>query len=238
MKRTRSLSAAPSGRKLKRRKAMTKEEAVAYTTQASTAVIPRSLVPRGMPQSMTVKLKYYEAVAVNPISGAITSIGIRANSCFDPYVPVGGHQPKGLDQYFALYDTAVVIASRISAKLVSAVAGDMGIFGISLRSDSTPATTILEYVEDAKCSWAVSGNVSTVNQEVVNDYRPNWFGPGIRGMNDDELHFTAGADSSKQAYFHVFYGPVNSSLDAPAATLQIMTEYTIKFFEPNTLPSS
>jgi len=236
MKRARSLSV--SGRALKRRRAMTKEEAVAYTTQASTAVVPRSLVPRGMPKSMTVKLKYYEAVAVNPISGAISSIGIRANSCFDPYVNTGGHQPKGMDQYFALYDTGVVIASRISVKLVSATAGDMGIFGVSLRNDATYATTILEYVEDPKCSWAISGNVSTVNQEVVNDYRPSWFGPGIRGMNDDELHFTAGADAEKQAYFHVFYGPANTSLDAPGATLEIMTEYTIKFFEPNTLPSS
>lgn len=217
---------------------MTKAESVAYMTGATTSVVPRSLVPRGMPRSMIVTLKYYEAVAVNPVSGAISVFSIRANSCFDPYVPIGGHQPKGLDQYFALYDNAVVVASKISIKLVSATAGDMGIFGISLRNDATSATTLLEYIEDPKCSWAVSGNVSTVNQEAINDYRPGWFGTGVSPQNDDELHFTSGVDATKVAYYHCFYGPVNTSADAPAATIQAVTEYTIKFFEPNTLPSS
>lgn len=187
---------------------------------------------------MTVKLRYHETIAVNPTSGAASAIAFRANSCYDPYVPAGGHQPKGLDQYFALYDKAVVTSSKCVLKCVTGAAGEFGIFGVSLRNDATTETAILPYAEDPTCVWAMMGNVSTANQECVSSYERSWFGTREAAVDDEELHFTSSFDAGKVAYYHCWYGPTNSSLDAPAASMIAFIEYTITFFEPNTLPVS
>lgn len=223
---------------MKRRKAMTTEEAIAYTSSASTAVLHRTLVPRGIPRKMTVTLKYYENLAPDPAAGACVAYAFRANSCYDPYVPAGGHQPRGLDQYFNLYDKAVITVSKVTVKCLQPIAGSCGLFGVSLRNDSATEVTPVLYIEDAKSTWAAVGNASSVNQECVLDFNHKWFGPREPAIDDAECHFTSSGDASKVAYYHVWYGAETAAANPPIATLNVFIEYTITFFEPNTLPIS
>jgi len=236
MKRTRSVT--PAGRSLKRRKAMTKEEARVFT-ETSTAVLPRSLVPRGMPKRMYTKLRYFEQVTIDPTSGAATAAVFRLNSCYDPVFATGGRQPKGLDQWFGLYDKGVVTSARMVCKYVGPASSFQAVYGISLRTDTTLSIGTADYVEDPHSVFAI-GNIYEPNQEVIINYTPKWFGDSKTesAQEDDELHFTNTADCSKPCFAHVFVGALQSGQDPTGAWLQVLIEYNVCFFEPNTLPLS
>jgi len=76
-------------------------------------------VPRNklaFPTSMKTKLRYTERVELLPGSST-TSVGytFRGNGIYDPYAGVGGHQPRGFDQYMAIYQTFTVSGSSCKA---------------------------------------------------------------------------------------------------------------------------
>lgn len=236
MKRTRSLT--PAGRGLKRRKAMTKDEAKVFT-ETSTAVLTKSIVPRGMPSRMYAKLRYFEQVTLDPVGGGASALPFRINSCYDPYQPAGGHKPRGLNQYFDLYDKAVVTSAKIVVKCVAIATTAGGLFGISLRNDTVTSSTPVYYVEDPHSVHAALTPYDP-NQEVTLVYRPTWFGDAKRdaAQEDDELHFTVAADASKQCFAHVWMGALNSGHDPSQVSMEVLIEYNVCFFEPNTLPLS
>lgn len=208
-------------------------------TETSTAILPRTIVPRGMPKRMYTKLRYFEQVTMDPTSGTATATVFRLNSCYDPFFATGGRQPKGLDQYFALYDKGVVTSARIVCKYVGPAATFQAVYGVSLRSDTTLSVSTADYVEDPHSVFAI-GNIYEPNQEVVIKYTPKWFGDSKKdsAQEDDELHFTNTSDCSKPCFAHVFVGSLQSGQDPSNAWLQVFIEYNVCFFEPNTLPLS
>lgn len=236
MKRTRSVT--PAGRTLKRRKAMTKEEAKVFT-ETSTSILPRSIIPRGMPRRMYTKIRYFQQATTDPAAGGCAVVLFRMNSCYDPYAETGGRQPKGIDEWFKLYDKCVVTSSKIVVKYVGPSGTHQAVYGVSLRNDTGKDLTVDNYVEDPNSVFAI-GNVYEPNQEVVLNYKPTWFGDSKNEspVEDDELHFSAGTDSSKQCLAHVFVGALQSGQDPTAGWLQCFVEYNVCFFEPNTLPLS
>jgi len=237
MKRTRSTTPAGS-RKLKRRKAMTKEEAKVFT-ETSTAVLPRSIISRGMPRRMYTKLRYFEQISLDAPSGGVATSLFRINSGYDPAVSFGGGQPKGLDQYFALYDKAVVTSAKITVKAVTNTTTNVGIFGVSLRNDTGASLEPRNYTEDPTSVHAMYSAYEP-NQEVSLTYTPKWFGDSKSdsAQEDDELHFTAGADAGKICNAHVFTAALQSTHYPASVFLQVLIEYNICFFGPNTFPLS
>jgi len=188
---------------------------------------------------MYTKLRYFEQVTTDPASGAAVASIFRLNSCYDPVFAVGGRQPKGLDQWFALYDKGVVTSAKIVVKYVGPASSFQGVYGVSLRTDTTASITTADYCEDPFAVHAI-GNIYEPNQEVVLHYTPKWFGDSKSdsAQEDDELHFTNTSDCSKPCFAHIFVGSLQSGHDPTGAWLQVFIEYNVCFFEPNTLPLS
>jgi len=72
-------------------------------------------VPRdklGFPQEMSTTLRYVTTFALEPVSSTANGISILANDLYDPEVSVGGHQPRGFDDYMAQYKKFTVTSSR------------------------------------------------------------------------------------------------------------------------------
>lgn len=233
MKRSRSLTKTP--RKLKRSKAMTKEEASKLTTDVSSSVVSMSRIPRIVPPTMTAKLKFNVNVAIDAPSGAIQSYLFRANDGYDPDYTGVGNQPKGLDQYFAFYRKAVCKNSKITIKAINAASTFDAVsqWGISLRTSAATEVTPRGYVEDPDAVWAMSGNFNTLNQECSLSYTPyRSFGAKGDLKDDDELHFTDALSVQKTAYFHVWSGSWISLYNALSHQMIGTIEYTFEFFEP------
>ena len=65
---------------------------------------------------MKTKLRYVERIEMLPAS-LTSSVGFtfRGNGIQDPYAGIGGHQPRGFDQFMAIYETFTVLASSCKA---------------------------------------------------------------------------------------------------------------------------
>jgi len=67
---------------------------------------------------MRAKLRLVDKFEMD-LTSTLTAYQIqyRANGMYDPYVPLGGHQPRGFDQYMAIYNTYTVLGSTVSANV-------------------------------------------------------------------------------------------------------------------------
>lgn len=50
------------------------------------------------------------------VDATFKTTSFRANGVFDPEVAIGGHQPRGFDQFMTLYTEFIVLSSTITAK--------------------------------------------------------------------------------------------------------------------------
>jgi len=93
-------------------------------------------VPRNklaFPQRLSTTLRYVDRQGFDLSAGtAVAPIGWKANGMFDPYINVGGHQPRGFDQFMEQYKMFTVIGSKIAVQWVY-----LGYDGPSLDATST-----------------------------------------------------------------------------------------------------
>lgn len=207
-------------------------------TTATTAVVPRSLVPLGLPKKQVATLRYFETVTLNAGIGVIASNVFRANSLFDPNVAVGGHQPRGFDQWMAFYGKGIVLGSKCTAKCISATSTEVSLFGVVTLTTSVTPLTSQALIEEPRCSWAASGNVNTVNQETFATYSPKILFDYKNPKDEGDLQFTATGDAPQQGYFHVWNAGTTILSDPGPHVFEVVIDYTCLFFEPNALPSS
>ena len=64
---------------------------------------------------MRTTLRYVDRLEIDVSSAStVTKVAYSANGLYDPYIPTGGHQPRGFDNYMKLYKTYTCIASKIN----------------------------------------------------------------------------------------------------------------------------
>ena len=81
----------------------------------------RVSVPRnklGFPQQIKTTLRYaMRTEFALPTNGTYTC-KLRANDLFDPEFALGGHQPRGFDDFMNIYDKFTVTGSKITASFM------------------------------------------------------------------------------------------------------------------------
>lgn len=78
----------------------------------------RRLPPLAFPKSKLVRLKYCDSVTLNPGATGVASHYFAANGLFRPDLTISGHQPRGYDEWMAVYDHYTVIGSKIRVQAV------------------------------------------------------------------------------------------------------------------------
>ena len=84
---------------------------------------PRGMVavPRNrlnFPQSMKTKLRYVERIDSNIDGTNVKLFGFRGNGLYDPFIPLGGHQPRGFDDFMKIYDKFTVVGSSCTSQFM------------------------------------------------------------------------------------------------------------------------
>lgn len=96
------------------------------------------------PNEVFVRLKYADTFNVQSAVASLSHHAIRGNGMFDPDQSLGGHQPRGYDQYAAIYNNYMVYASKVS--YVIANSDSTTAKGIVLHQTSqAPATVAFPY---------------------------------------------------------------------------------------------
>ncbi len=180
-------------------------------------------------------LRYFVADTVN-INATYQTLQFRANGCFDPEIAVGGHQPRGFDQWMVLYQNFAVtnctIAVRVSTRtgkeacMVSIVTTEAGTANDASQTDAfenNPRTTRVGH-------WHPDGGRVGFVKSAVNIAK---FTNAHAGIADDiDLHGNVASDPIKAVTFNVNLTNAGALGVGTSDILTTLT-YRVMFLQPN-----
>lgn len=234
---------------------------------------PRGMVavPRNrlnFPQSMKTKLRYVERIDSNIDGTTVKLFGFRGNGLYDPFIPVGGHQPRGFDDFMKIYDKFTVVGSTCTSQFMyegydgpSAVASTGNLLktfvvdnsgnaaalspiacGIHKSVDTMTPGAVATQIEKDRTRWGYitpqGGNICTLK---------------MKGTTKEfsGKQFTVGAegftgndtsDPTEQWQWTVWMGRCSDEYDSTAEVTKVVAlvtmEYDVVFTEPKTLTAS
>lgn len=209
----------------------------------------------GLPKSLLVRMRYVQEIGIDCAIGIVAIDTFRANSIYDPYVPLGGHQPMGADQWSAFYGRYTVIGSKISAiplpTDVQVVPGYYGIIAsstpdLAVISAMTP-TELLEqkYVMRGGSKALNFGNSNTntfgagsKNQRVTLSLSmKKWF--GVKNITDSGAGYSAlfNANPNIDCNYSIWVASVTGN-DPGRINFLVTIDYIVLLQEPNVLIQS
>lgn len=190
---------------------------------------------RPMGGVMTKKtLIYTQYVGLNPGTAGIPSINVfRANGMRDPDVTGAGGQPRGFDQYMAIYDHFVVLGSKITAHFQNSDATFGALVGISVRDESSaPADANKAYPELGYSAMELLGPLNSGNSttKLVMSINPAKFLGRANPLSDPDLKGSSSVSPTEQCFYHVWAQP-QISQDTDVVRCTVVIEYFAAFIE-------
>jgi len=206
-----------------------------------TSAIARG-VPRGpVPQKMRTVLRYCEQqFNINPgLAGAAAAFVFTGNGLFDPNITGTGHQPRGFDNYMALYTYYTVIATRMVCYFAPNQSEIFNlIVGVCPLSNNTANSDVRDYVEAQGCeiNYLRPGGSSASKMIKVEVDVKTWFN-SKSPVDDENITGDSTANPVKQLYWHIFAACVGAN-DGLTIDATCIIEYDVVFHGPNELAIS
>jgi len=223
--------------------------------------VPRNKI--GYPQSMRTKLRYSTRQEFVPTNTSVSSKRFLANGLFDPDTSLGGHQPRGFDQFMKTYQTFTCKGSKISVSFmyegydgpsVIAIAGNLiktvgnadsqpaltpMLCGLRKGVDAFTAGTGQDQIEHERTQWGFingqTGEKTLATSAMVSDFYGK---PSLLGS--EGYTGSKNADPTEQVYYDVFCGRVSD--DYPQEQTKVVAyvtiEYDVIFTEPLALEAA
>ena len=224
--------------------------------------IPRNKL--AFPQSMKTKLRFVQRVEFAPDSTAVIQSPFSANDLRDPYVPIGGLQPRGFDELMNIYETFTVHGSTISASFMyegydgpstKAAAGNLVknagsdsseppaltpmVCGLHKGIDTLGAGSAEIQMEKDRTQWTFingqTGHKTLRGKLRVSDFYGKQALTGSEGYTG-----TASTSPTEQVFWEIWCGRVSN--DYPAETTKVVCfvtiEYDATFTQPKVLSAS
>jgi len=191
----------------------------------------------GFPDSCFTQLKWEQAGTLNPGVAGINAVEVfRANGPYDPYYSGGGTQPRGFDQWMAIYDHYYVKRSKIIVELHNGDATNEVVAGVAIRDDFPTEVTTNEYAEQNAVTKMLGRVGSSHNHSVITRYysyaRQNYEKYVCENNKGTNASFP-----SEQGFFHVFAGSPWGQ-DAANTYYTVKIIYDILFTELKDVPPS
>lgn len=197
-----------------------------------------------MPSQRFVSLRYVDFLSFPADStGVPTYLTYRANSIFDPFAGVGGHQPLYHDQWAVFWKYYTVIGSRISIQLqASANQATMGLLGVILSNDATLAGLSPEtLIEQGRNKWVWY-------QPNTNGFKPRTLRQGysakkfwnVANVKDNQATLGAffGQDPVTLANWHIWNCANPQGATASGVDLVVTIDYRCILSEAQVVASS
>lgn len=187
----------------------------------STAVYPMYRQPGIGPQSIRRKLKLFfeEILAGQTVAGTAEGSKMIANSAYNPTGGAPGFQPRGFDQYMALYSFNTVVGSKLKMTVVTpATSTGALMFGMSVLEDATIKTNPRNYIELPRTKWAIANidnNASNSIKTLEISYNTATFWQVKNPVDEYDLRGNDSSGPSRKAYIHTWF---YNAIDATAYT--------------------
>ena len=134
------------------------------------------------PKSMAVEMVYCDEITVPSKDAGTAPFKFRLNSIFDPDFTSGGHQPRGRDQYAAIYSKYCVVGAEVDVVPI-------------YSSQSNTETTLMGFIDDDQAGdTGYSVKDLTELQMIGSTAKLITIGDGgtqnIQGRKASKLHFS------------------------------------------------
>lgn len=226
-------------------------------------------VPRGklaFPQEMSTTIRYVDTIDLVPSSDTATGKAYLANGCYDPQVDLGGHHPRGFNQFKDVYQKFTVKASKISVTFafegyhgcstqdstgtptqsvgVPASSGTVvacpSAIGLihKTTNNANPSATIQEFQEMDRTKWCTIAPVGEPKTISSRMKMSEYFGKDFL-VGSDGYTGTATTDPENLVYFIIMAG-LNSNEYSTSIKLRcnLCIEYDVTWTEPKQLDKS
>lgn len=187
----------------------------------------------GFPQQLKATLKYNQYFFQSSAAGVMNVASIHANSMYDPYAPVGGHQPMYFDQMMAIYNHWVVLKARMKVTWIGTTTTESpSVVGVYVNDDATVVPADWSAAcEQSSCKHTVMPSSATdlpVTLWAQTYDAAKVFGPNPQA--NANLRGSASANPSELNLWSVFF----ASMDGVSNTsgyVKIDVSYDAVFFE-------
>ena len=223
--------------------------------------VPRNKM--GFPQEMRASLRYVDSLDFVPTSHTTVRQTFLANGLYDPHTSTGGHQPRGFDEFMAIYNKFTVKSSKISvtftyegyngpygstatgapSQLIGTVAPApaacppaVGI--VRASGELSTSGTVSDQQEIDKAKWVTitpQGEAKTVSTSTS----PRaWFGKDFL-VGSDGYTGTDSTDPTNLCYYHILMGLQHNEYSQNVKLrANVCITYDAVFTEPKPLAQS
>lgn len=199
-----------------------------------------SVMRSPVPRKFVTKMVYSEhGIQLNPSTGLATSYVFSANSLFDPNFTSGGHQPRGFDQFMAMYDHYVVLGAKIILRADNSANTPPVNLMIRIKDSTTTSVNPIDWLEDGYVRQSTipgqsGGGMGTLTHSV----NPAKFLGRSHPLSDPQLKGAVNLSPAEQAYFHLGAVSSNTTTDLNGVFINVQIEYIVAFIEPKQPTSS
>lgn len=168
-------------------------------------------------------------------------VDIGANCLYDPYLGLGGHQPRGFQELIALYRKSYVKACAAKVTFELATNDRSAVVGCWFENTGTASTylTSADIIENAKThggKWAIISNVASRVGYISLDVSALMAKVCGVGIKDDTTWNSVSSNPLTQV--HLKCVALNLSNNTSDIAIGYEVTYDSLFFQPITLASS
>ena len=207
--------------------------------------VPRSLPHRawgndgtvGCPDSVRLILRYGMMTTATTTVGALYSYQLRGNSAFDPDFTSTGAQPNYYDSWANMYNSYLVLSSRIMIEVMNLNATAPVLVGVYPAYNTALPAAISDLVGMRYArSVSVLGSGNAVKARLTSLMSTSqMFGIPEIAVPSDDLY--SAIVTTNPAAAQTWYWTICAQDEAGSATLnlqlRIILEYDVKFFDPS-----
>lgn len=217
----------PYGRRTNMRKKRNYKKKIPYTKKLS--------IPTGVPDRVITKFKYQDQIYLT--SATTVQHVFRINSLYDPDSTGTGHQPRGYDQWAAMYEKYRVNACKVSVSIVNAVNASQKVFMWADANQFPGALTFQDCAElpEGRATVIVPSSAASTSNYGFKRYYSMKKLAGV-SYQDDIYSAAFGANPSTQIYCSI--GAEGVSSPTVGVYLNISMVFYCTLYDRRFLPAS
>lgn len=179
------------------------------------------------------------ATSMSSSTGALANSQVyRANDVYDPDYTNAGHQPRGFDQYIAMFRNFMVLGSKIVTTWGygqgSSTSHDMNV-SVILKDGTSVMSDAEDIMEHPRVHYKIM--TAEVGDKIRIIHKYSWRLNGIRNpLDNDKLWGTSAAAPTEGWYYHL-NAFTNDGASSEIAFFSGYIDYTVAFFHA-TQPAS
>ncbi len=194
------------------------------------------------PKRMQTRLRFANQFVLDAgAAGASANFVMSANGMFDPELGAGTHQPRGFDQYMAMWTLYGVVKASITVQFAQdSNTDDASICGIMVQDNSTVSTSVIANMEhydvvSSSLGRVGSGGTLTLKRTVK---ILQFLGRGGDIADDDDLQGSSTLNPTDGVFFIVFSAPLDPAIDNGPINCICYIDYWVDLFQRIRPPAS